>query len=147
MTASGREDQIRRLAYELQLMQGTAEVLQQRFQVLQTALADLTVATESLTAIKESKEGEPILVPAGGGTYVNARLGDLSKVIVGIGADVSIEMSLVDAEENASGRLEEVEKASQSVQQQLEQILAQMQAHRDGINRLSASLRGEGTGV
>lgn len=147
MTAPSREDQVRRLTYELQLMQGTAEVLQQRFQVLQTALADLTVATESLAAIKDSNEGKPILVPAGGGTYVNAKLGDLSKVIVGIGADVSIEMSLADAEENVSGRFEEVEKASQSVQQQLEQVLAQMQAHRDGINRLSASLRGEGTGV
>ncbi len=147
MTAPSREDQVRRLTYELQLMQGTAEVLQQRFQVLQTALADLTVATESLAAIKDSNEGEPILVPAGGGTYVNAKLGDLSKVIVGIGADVSIEMSLADAEENVLGRLEEVEKASQSVQQQLEQVLAQMQAHNDGINRLSASLRGEGTGV
>jgi prefoldin alpha subunit len=78
---------------------------------------------------------------------VNANLGDLSKVIVGIGADVSIEMDLEEAEKNVSGRLEEVEKANLSVGQQLEQILAQMQIHQDSLNRLGASLRGEAPGV
>ncbi len=147
MTAPSAEEQMRRLAVELQLMQGSAETLQQRLQLLQAAISDLRVAGASIGALKEGEEGAPILVPTGGGTFVNANLGDLSKVIVSIGADVSIEMSLEEAEENVSGRLEEVEKASQSVQQQLEQILAQMQIHQDNLNRLNASLRGEAPGV
>jgi prefoldin alpha subunit len=138
---------MRRLAVELQLMQGSAETLQQRLQLLQAAISDLRVAGASLEALKEGEEGAPILVPTGGGTFVNANLGDLSKVIVSIGADVSIEMGLEEAEENIKGRLEEVEKAGQSVQQQLEQILYQMQMHQDNLNRLNASLRGEPPGV
>ena len=147
MTSSEKEEQLRRLIVELRLMQGSAETLQQRLDLLRTAIRDLYVAESSLKAMKEMEEGAPILVPTGGGTFVNARIENLSRVIVGVGADVSIEMDLDGALEDVSARLAELEKAGRSVQQQLEQILVQMQVHQDGISRLSAELRGETTGV
>lgn len=147
MSTPSQEDQFRRLAYELQLMQGTAETLQQRLAVLQNAIADLTVAKESITCLKEVEEGAPILVPTGGGTFVNANLGNLSNILVNIGANVSIEMDLDQAQEDIAGRLDEIQKAGQSVQQQLEEILTQMQIRRDTLNRLSAGLGGEAPGV
>ena len=147
MAAASREEQFRKLAYELQMMQGSAETLQQRLGVLQNAAADLGVAKTSIEALKEVEEGDPILVPTGGGTFVNARLGDLSNVLVNIGADVSIEMELDEADQDLSSRLEEVEKANLSVQEQLQQILGQMEIHRDALNRLSASLQGVEPGV
>ena len=147
MTVANREDQTRRLIYELQLMQGTADTLQQRLAILQNALADLRVAKESLKALSETEEGSPILIPMGGGTLINAQLGDTSKVIINIGAEVSIDMPLEDAQKNVADRLENVEKTNTSVEQQLQQLLAQMEVHRDGINRLSAQIRGEAQGV
>ena len=147
MSTPSQEDQFRRLAYELQLMQGTAETLQQRLALLQSAVTDLTVARESLAGLQEVEEGVPILVPTGGGTFVNAKLGDLEKIIVNIGADVSIDMGLEEAREDIADRLDELLKTSQSVQQQLEEILTQMQIRRDALNRLSAGLGGEAPGV
>lgn len=147
MSDANREDQTRRLIYELQLMQGTADTLQQRLAILRNALADLRLAEESLKTLSETAEGSPILIPMGGGTLVNAQLGDTSKVIFNIGAEVSIDMPLEDAQKNVAGRLEDVEKTSTSVEQQLQQLLAQMEVHRDGINRLSAQIRGEDQGV
>jgi prefoldin alpha subunit len=147
LTVANREDQTRRLIYELQLMQGTADTLQQRLAILQNALADLRVAEESLKGLSETEEGSPILIPMGGGTLVNAQLGDTSKVIINIGAEVSIDMPLEDAQKNVADRLEDVEKTNTSVGQQLQQLLAQMEVHRDGINRLSAQIRGEAQGV
>jgi prefoldin alpha subunit len=147
LTVANREDQTRRLIYELQLMQGTADTLQQRLAILQNALADLRVAEESLKALSETEEGSPILIPMGGGTLVNAQLGDTSKVIINIGAEVSIDMPLEDAQKNVADRLEDVEKTNTSVEQQLQQLLSQMEVHRDGINRLSAQIRGEAQGV
>jgi len=147
VATSDREDQLRRLVVELRMMQGSAEILQQRLELLRTATADLQVAESSLRALKVIEEGKPVLVPVGGGVLADARLGDLRKVIVGIGANISVEMDIDMAVEDVSSRLTEVEKASQSVQQQLQQILAQMQVHQDGINRLSAGLRGETVSV
>jgi len=147
VTAIEKEDQLRRLVYEIQLMRGSAEVLQQRLELLQSAVADLRMAESSLKGLKELDAGTPILVPMGGGSFVNARLGELSKVIVGIGADVSIEMDFDGAIDDVSSRLTEAEGAGQSVQQQLEQILGQIQVHQDVISRLGAELRGEAAGV
>ncbi len=147
MAAASRQEQFRKVGYELQMMQSSAETLQQRFGVLQNAAADLSVAKKSIETLKGGEEGDPILVPAGGGTFVNARLGDLNTILVNVGADVSIEMGLDEADQDISGRLEEVEKASQSVQEQLQQIMSQMEIHRDALNRLSASLQGVEPGV
>lgn len=142
MTVTSQEEQFRKIAYELQIMQGTSETLQQRLAVLQNAAADLSVAKRSIESLKEVESGDNILVPTGGGTFVNAHLGDLTSILVNVGADVSIQMDPDEAEKDISGRLEEVEKASLSVKDQLQQILGQMEIHRETLNRLSASLQG-----
>lgn len=145
--APNKEEQLRRLIAELRLMQGSADTLQKRLELLRTAMTDLRVAETSLKALNDLGVGIPILVPMGGGTFINAKLGDLSQVIVGVGADVSVEMDLNEALEDVSERLADVEKAGQSVQQQLEQIIGQMQIHQRSINSLSEELRGEAAGV
>ena len=147
MAAASPQEQFRKVAYELQMMQGSAETLQQRLGVLQNAAGDLAVAKKSIENLKEGEEGDPILVPTGGGTFVKAHLGDLNNILVNVGADVSIEMALDEADQDISTRLEEVEKASQSVQEQLQQILGQMEIHRDVLNRLNAGLQGVEPGV
>jgi prefoldin alpha subunit len=147
LAAASQQEQFRKLASELQMMQGSAETLQQRLGVLQNAATDLGVAKKSIENLKVGEEGDPILVPTGGGTFVNARLGDLSSILVNVGADVSIEMGIDEADQNISSRLEELEKAGQSVQEQLQQIMGQMEIHRNALNRLSASLQGVGPGV
>ncbi|MFQ6053298.1 MAG: hypothetical protein ACE5OO_03580 [Candidatus Bathyarchaeia archaeon] len=72
MTASSKEEKLRRLVVELQLMQGSAEQLQQRLELLRTAMTDLQVANTSLRALKELEEEAPILVPAGAPTSTRA---------------------------------------------------------------------------
>jgi prefoldin alpha subunit len=143
LTAPSKEDQFRRVVYELQLMDGSVQVLQQRMQILSAALADLRLAQQSLNDLKDVDAETPILIPVGGGTFVNAELGEMKKVIVGVGADVSVEMELDKAIADISSRLEEVEKAQAAVDQQLTQIVAQMQSHQEVANRLSVELQGE----
>jgi prefoldin alpha subunit len=142
LTAQDRQDQLRRLLSELQMMRGTAETLQERLQLLQGAVTDLSIALTTVTGLKDAEEGAPILVPTGASTFVNANLGDLSTIIVDIGAAVSVDMTLEEAEENMRGRLEELQDISASVQQQLQQVVSQMQMHQDVINRLGASIQG-----
>ncbi len=141
--AQGKEDQLRRLLMELRLMEGSAQTLNSRLQLLTTALGDLRLAQQSLRDLKDVEADTPLLVPVGGSALVNAKLGDLSKVVMGIGARVSVEMDLEEAIENVNERITEIENAQGSVQQQLMQILAQIEAHQERANRLSAELQGE----
>ncbi|MBS7620162.1 prefoldin subunit alpha [Candidatus Bathyarchaeota archaeon] len=147
MAAPKREEQLRRLILEYQLMQGTAQLLQQRYELIQSTITELQVAESSLRSLKETQLGANILVPVGGNTFVNAKLGALDKVIVGIGASVSVDMDIDKAIENITERLKEVDKSFQAIQQQLEQITLQMQIHQEGINKLGKELKGEAPSV
>lgn len=147
MASPGKEDQLRRILYELQMMEGTAQVLQQRLQILANAQIELRVSQQSLTEMKDLQPDTPILVPVGGAAFIHAKTAPLDKVIVGVGADVSVEMEYPKALEDVNKRLEEVEKTLVAVEGQLSQVLAQMQSHQEVGNRLSAELQGEGARV
>jgi len=147
LASPSKEDQLRRILYELQMMEGTAQVLQQRLQILTSAQTELRISQQSLNDMKEFKPDTPMLVPVGGATFVHAKMGLIDKVIVGVGADVSVEMELPKALEDVNMRLEEVEKTLSSVEEQLGQILAQMQSHQEVGNRLSAELQGGSANV
>jgi prefoldin alpha subunit len=142
MASPNKEDQLRRILYELQMMEGTAQVLQQRLQILTSAQQELRVSQQSLNDMKELKPETPMLIPIGGAAFIHAKTGPIDKVIVGIGADVSVEMEFPKALEDVNKRLEEVEKTLASVEEQLGQVLAQMQSHQEVGNRLSAELQG-----
>ena len=147
MASQSKEDQLRRILYELQMMEGTSQVLQQRLQILASAQSELLVSQQSLNEIKEIKPDTPMLVPVGGAAFIHAKTGPIEKVIIGVGANVSIEMELPKALDDVNKRLEEVEKTLFSVEEQLSQILAQMQSHQEVGNRLSAELQGGATNV
>jgi prefoldin alpha subunit len=128
-------------------MENTAQILQQRLQILTNAQIELRVSQQSLTEMKDLQPDTPILVPVGGAAFIHAKTAPLDKVIVGVGADVSVEMEYPKALEDVNKRLEEVEKTLVAVEGQLSQVLAQMQSHQEAGNRLSAELQGEGARV
>jgi prefoldin alpha subunit len=107
-----------------------------------SSVSELRVAKQSLEDLKGIKPGSNLLVPVGGAAFINASLGDFDKVVVGIGADVSIEMAYDDAVKDVNERLDEMEKAQGSIEQQLGQIMAQLEAHQNMAERLSAEIQG-----
>jgi prefoldin alpha subunit len=124
------------------MMEGTVETLNQRLNLLTSANAELRLAKHSLNDLKEIDQKNPLLVPIGGGAFVNADLGDISKVVIGIGADTSIEMDYDEAVQNISERLNEMERAQTSVQQQIVQVIAQLESHQAAVQKLSAEFQG-----
>ncbi|MBN2335662.1 prefoldin subunit alpha [Candidatus Bathyarchaeota archaeon] len=141
MSQQDNEKQLRRLITEIRMMEGSAETLNQRYQLLTATINELRLAQGSLRDLKDIESGNPLLVPVGGGVFMNAELGDISKVVVGIGADVSVEMTHEKAVEDIGERLQEMEQAQGAVQQQLGQILAQLESHQGMAERLSAEIQ------
>jgi len=129
LSQQDKEKQLRRLVTEMRMMEGSADVLNQRLQLLASSISELRLAQGSLRDLKDIESGNPLLVPVGGGVFMDAQLGDISKVVVGVGADVSVEMNYDEAVEDIGERLQEMEQAQGAVQQQLSQILAQLESH------------------
>ena len=136
-----KENQLRQLVTEMRLMEGSVNTLQQRHQLVLTSISELRIAKQSLEDLNNIKPGSNMLVPIGGAALINANLGDLEKVVIGIGADVSLEMKYEDAVKDVSERLVEMEKAQVSIEEQLTQIMAQLETHQSIAQRLASELQ------
>ena len=137
-----KENQLRQIVAEMRQMEGSVNVLQQRFSQVMAAVSELRLAQKSLGDLKETQPDSNLLVPVGGGAFIDAKMGSIENVVVGIGAGVSVEMQYDAAVEDVTGRLTEMEKAQTAIDQQLRQILAQIESHQSMAERLSAEIQG-----
>src|SRR3972149_11629303 len=94
---SKQEEELRKLSVELRYFEQTAETLQQRISMMNAAITDLTYANMTLDGIEKEKENAEILVPIGGSAYVKVKLAEPDKVVIGLGAGVSVEKTLQEA--------------------------------------------------
>ena len=126
---------------QLRYFEQTAETLQQRLSMLNAALSDLSYANMTLEGIEKEKENAAMLVPIGGGSYINVKLANPEKVIVGMGAGVNIEKTMPEAKSIVKQRIEELQKTQVSAQQQLSQIAERITQDRNRMESLLSGLR------
>jgi len=82
-----------------------------------------------------------MLVPIGGSSYISVKLANPDKVVVGIGAGVSVEKTLPEAKTIVKERMDELERTRVSAQQQLNQIAERINEGRTRMESLLAGLR------
>jgi prefoldin alpha subunit len=143
LTSKSEEEELRRLSVELRFLEQTAETIQSRINMVNAAITDLTYANMTLDGLEKEKENSELLVPIGGNSYIKAKLEDPEKVIVGMGAGISVEKTIQEAKEIIKTRLENLEKTRMSLQQQLAQIAERIEEGREKFDRLVAKLREE----
>jgi prefoldin alpha subunit len=127
------EETLRKFLTELKVLEGTANMIQSRLNVVDTALMDITTANLSIEGIKNNTSGSEILVPVGGGSFIHAKLSDVEKVIVGVGAGVCIEKTVVESLEDFKNRQSDLEKARESLTQQLTQTMNNLNERRSQV--------------
>lgn len=138
---SKEEEELRKLSIELRFLEQTAETLQQRISMLNAAMTDLTYASTALENIEKEKENAELLIPIGGSSYIQTKLASSDKVIVGMGAGVSIEKTLPEAKSILKERLEEMAKNMRSAQQQFAQIAERINVGRNRLETLITAAR------
>jgi len=138
--SSEDQETFRRLVVELRILEGTAETLQARLNLVSAALTELSYARMTLEGVEKEQPDAPLFVPIGGGSYVKAKLESSDKVIVGMGAGVSIEKTMAEAKTTVQNRIGELEKTRVSLQQQLVQVVGRIQDDRAKLDDLTAKL-------
>ena len=139
---SKEEEELRKLSIEMRYLEQTAETLQQRISMMNAAMTDLTYANMTLDALEKEKENAELLVPIGSSSYIKVKLANTDKVIVGVGAGVSIEKTVPEAKETVKERLSELEKTMTSAQQQFAQVAQRINVGRNRLESLLATVRG-----
>jgi prefoldin alpha subunit len=135
------EDEVRKLSMQLRYFEQTAENLQQRLSMLNAALTDLNYANETLENVETQQENAEMLVPIGGSSYINVKLASNNKVIVGLGAGISVEKTVPEAKTIVKERMDELQKTHVSVQEQLSQIAERISSDRNRMETLLAGMK------
>ncbi len=141
---SSEEETFRRLVVELRILEGTAETLQSRMNLIGAALAEFRVAKTTMEGVEKEKKDAPLFVPVGGGSFVKAKLESAEKMIVGIGANVAVEKPIREAKESLESRISDLEQTRTSLGQQFNQVLAKIQDGRTKLEEVTAKLRERG---
>jgi prefoldin alpha subunit len=136
MSTGSDEEAFRRLAVELQILEGTAESIQQRLSFLNAAWRELTYTRLTLEGVEKEQTDASVLVPIGGGSFIRAKLEATDKIIVGMGAGVSIEKTILEAKEIVQNRISQLEKSRVEMQQQLVQVVNKIQEDRTLMNQM-----------
>ncbi len=124
--AAPSEEEVRRLLAVYQQYQAEAEAIVRQLGLFQLSVEGCEKALKAVEAMETAEDGQEMLVPIGQDSFVHAKLATKDKVIVGVGAGVSIEKSVAEAEESLSKRKSQLVEASGKLNQTLSKIEQEM---------------------
>ena len=130
------EDLVRQLASEIRILEGSVGALQSRLDIVRAATGEVTLAHATLEGLIRIDDGDDVLVPVGAGSYIRMKITDSKKLVMGVGAGTAIEKDVTSSIAELKTRIEELDKARTSIQQQLDQTLARYQQDRDALEEL-----------
>ena len=133
------EEEIRRLLAAYQQYQAQAESIIQQINLTQLTAEGLNRAVAAVEALDKAEVGQEMLVPIGSGSFIYGKLASVEKVILNVGAGVSIEKTAAEAKEILQARKADVLEGSKKlsevlakVDQEMQRIQAVMQKFEEG---------------
>ena len=122
-------------------MEGSIATLQSRLNIVRTAINEVSLAHATLEGLTKLQDGDDALVPVGAGSYVRMRIADSKKLVMGIGAGTAMEKDVASSIDELKSRIGDLDKAGNSIQQQLDQVLARYDQDRGALNQLLQQTR------
>ena len=138
-----RDESLDKLVYELQILRGMSESIQQRISLVHSALMELNMATSTLEGITNEEDADSMLIPIGGGSYIRGKIDDRKNIIVGVGANVAVEKTVEEAKNDFQSRILELDKVRTSLQTQLDESITKADGLQREIRRLTQRARGD----
>jgi len=91
------DDKLQKTLLQLESGRRQLEQFSRQAQMIEAAIAELAATVEALNTLKDQKPGVEVMMPVGAGSYVRGALKDTGNVLVGIGADMSVERKIPGA--------------------------------------------------
>jgi prefoldin alpha subunit len=135
------EEQAQVLLQQMQALESYLNDLLQREEAVMRLLQDATNAVESMKVMTGNVEYDT-LIPVGLGVYIKARINPDQKMIVNIGAGVSVEQNKESAINYMESRIKELEMVLQQLVSQRQEVSMKLEQGQHEMNKLIQSNRG-----
>ena len=121
--------------YQMQMLEQYFGDLAQREATLHSVLREAASAIDSIKSLKLQPESET-LVPIGMGTFAKSKISSNDKVVINIGAGISMEKDTDSAINYLEARLKEIQVALQETSVKKQEAAAQLEQGKAQINQL-----------
>ncbi|UGV41036.1 prefoldin subunit alpha [Methanococcoides orientis] len=122
------EQDVRNLASQHRELQNQAESLQQQMGMVQMSIEECTRAIGTLEELESVSGSINTMLPLGGGAFVHANVANLEKVVVSVGAGISVEKPPAEAKELLNQRKEELNKVVERLNGSIAQVGQRIQS-------------------
>ena len=129
------EEQAQQLMQQMQMLETYFKDLSQREVTLYSVLREASAAIDSIKSLGEKSSSES-LIPIGMGTFVKTRISSEDKIVLNIGAGVSMEKNSKEAINYLEARIKEIEIAIQDTSAKKQEAAAQLEQGKNQINQL-----------
>ena len=129
------EEKAQQLMQQMQMLETYFADLSQREGTLYNVLREATAAIESIKSLSQKPDSET-LVPVGMGTFVKTKISSNDKIVLNIGAGISLEKDSTSAINYLEARIKEIEVAIQDTSAKKNDAAAQLEQGKNQINQL-----------
>jgi prefoldin alpha subunit len=126
-SSPGGEEEVQRLLAAYQQYQAQADGIAHQLNLMQITAQGLERALVAADALEKAEVGQEILVPIGSGSFIHGTLASKEKIVLNVGAGVSIEKTATEAKEILKVRKSEVLDGSRKLSEVLAKIDQEMQ--------------------
>ncbi|MFQ6135040.1 MAG: prefoldin subunit alpha [Nitrososphaerales archaeon] len=138
---SDEEKKIQSLMVEFRLLESRLNEVNSQREILIRALIDARAGLVALRGLDTSSSSE-VLMPLGGGVFVNGETPPVDRLLVGVGADVVVEKSRDEALKYLEERVKGMENAVVGLDAQRNDINKKLIERREAINNIIAKQQG-----
>lgn len=142
-SAEVAEERVQEDLLRLDTYRGQLNAMVQQHQYLSASRADHLRARESLEGLERLGDAGSLLIPVGGETYVHGAATPGTKVVIGVGSGLVVELDRPKAIEILADRLTKIDKATQDLEGQIRMLEERIQLISQRIDRLSRGADGE----
>ncbi len=116
---NGSDTELQQLVDALPQYEDQIRYWESQLQAISNVRADIVQAQETLNGMLDSKKEMEMLVPVGHNTSIFTTVDNPDRILVGLGSRVYMETTRKDSLKRLNNRLEDLEKASQTYQENL----------------------------
>ncbi len=110
--------------------------LELQFSYLQSAIADQTKAKLTLEKLSKVKTDADMLLPIGGGAFIDATAKNPSKVLLEVGYGVVLEKTADEAAEKIGKRINDLQQTEERISSMAQQLQMEAAKASDKVERL-----------
>ncbi|HUU49178.1 MAG TPA: prefoldin subunit alpha [Nitrosopumilaceae archaeon] len=129
------EEKAKQLMQQMQMLETYFADLSQREDTLYNVLREATSAIQSIKSLSLKSNSEA-LVPVGMGSFVKTKISSSDKIVLNIGAGISLEKDSISAMNYLEARIKEIEVAIQDTSAKKHDAATQLEQGRNQINQL-----------